>query len=286
VPPPQQSAASAFFSQAVDEVTGFVKKALKRADQFSGFQGKGAQPAPQGQAAFGYAPQAPGIFGAPEAPRDQMSGASLLDAPGQQWKVPTPGRDARKPQKKAVHLTPAKKLLKVTGGRAMANAEELTEFKNTLTTESIDELVEALEDKEWKVKVRAILGLEVVAERYGLPAVAKAKQQVLMLNGAPQASLRTAATRFYAAIKDVVPAEPNAELSAFSFLDDGAEPEEPEEAEQVPVEATDTQEQVPQEKAVNEGGQVNEETPNEEGQGNDEAPANEAPEEQQDPGNE
>jgi hypothetical protein len=101
----------------------------------------------------------------------------------------------------------------------LATAAELTEFKDSLTVESIDELSVGLEDKDWKVKTRAILGLEIVAEQYGLPAVAKVKNQILSLNGAPQASLRTAAQRFYAAIKDVVPLDPAVEISAFSFMD-------------------------------------------------------------------
>jgi hypothetical protein len=80
-------------------------------------------------------------------------------------------RQARKP---ALTLTPAKKLLKITGGRALANADELRAFNNALSVESIDELIEGLADADWKV--RAILGLELAGERYGLQAVAKAKQ--------------------------------------------------------------------------------------------------------------
>ena len=124
-----------------------------------------------------------------------------------------------KPKRVAGGLSPAKKLMKVTGGRAMANAQELTAFRDSFTAESIDELCAGLEDKDWKVKVRAILGLEVIAEAYGLPAVARAKQSVLSLTGSPQKSLMTAATRFYAAIKDVEPAAPE-QVSAFSFLED------------------------------------------------------------------
>jgi hypothetical protein len=67
------------------------------------------------------------------------------------------------------------------------------------------------------------LGLELAGERYGLQAVAKVKQLVLSLNGAPQASLRTAAIRFYSAIKEIKPGPP-AERSAFSFISEEAAP--------------------------------------------------------------
>jgi hypothetical protein len=128
-----------------------------------------------------------------------------------------------------VNLTPAKKLMKVTGGRPLANADELRAFHDALSVESIAELVVGLDDADWKVRVRAILGLELAGERYGLQAVAHAKPRVLGLNGSPQASLRTAAVRFYQAIKDVKPGPP-AERSAFSFISEEEPPAEDETA--------------------------------------------------------
>jgi hypothetical protein len=125
----------------------------------------------------------------------------------------------RAARKAPANLTPAKRLLKVTGGRALATAEELRAFHDALSLECIEELTAGLNDPDWKVRVRAILGLELVGERYGLQAVAQTKQLVLSLNGAPQASLRTAAVRFYGAIKGVKPGPPT-ERSAFGFISD------------------------------------------------------------------
>lgn len=126
-------------------------------------------------------------------------------------------------KKKGPPLSPAKKLMKVTGGRALANGQELTTFKQNITVESINELAEGLQNKEWKSALRAILGLEVAGEVYGLPAVAKTKNEILTLTGAPQASLRTAAQRFYASIKDVEPKEPTVEeTTGFNFGTDSS----------------------------------------------------------------
>jgi hypothetical protein len=115
--------------------------------------------------------------------------------------------------------SPTAKLLKVPGGRAIPTNGELTAYGASLTPDSVEELRQGLGDADWKVKVRAIAGLEVFGGKYGLGTVASVKEQVEALKGAPQASLRTAATRFFDAIKDV---EPTAEPSAFDFNADGA----------------------------------------------------------------
>jgi hypothetical protein len=155
-----------------------------------------------------------------------MSSSSLVDAldvPAISAHSPTRTRDSGVRQRKpAVVLSPAKKLLKVTGGRPLANADELRAFHDSLTIESIGELTEGLTDQEWKVRVRAILGLELCGERYGLQAVAHVKSEVLSLTGAPQASLRTAAIRFHNAVKGVAPGPPAQEKSAFAFIEDAA----------------------------------------------------------------
>lgn len=132
-------------------------------------------------------------------------------------------REVNQVKKKKTALSPAKKLLKVTGGRALANAQELTTFKQNITIESISELAEGLRSSEWKSAVRAILGLEVAGEVYGLPAVAKTKNEVFTLTGAPQQTLRTAAQRFYETIKEVQPKDPTVEqATAFNFGDSGS----------------------------------------------------------------
>jgi hypothetical protein len=123
-------------------------------------------------------------------------------------------------RKPPANLTPAKRLLKVTGGRALATAEELRAFHDALSVESIAELTAGLNDRDCKVRVLSILGLELVGERYGLQAVAQTKQLVLSLNGAPQASLRTTAVRFYGALKGITPGPP-AQRRALSLIAEG-----------------------------------------------------------------
>jgi hypothetical protein len=214
----------AALSGAAGAVASFFKKPFAKRGEFTTFD----EPRPQAAAApdqasfsFSFVPTDAAPPAAPPSPYEtrQLTAGSLLDdgepAPAQRTHArENPLRPARRPP---VNLTPAKKLLKVTGGRPLASADELRAFHDALSVESIAELVAGLDDPEWKVRVRAILGLELAAERYGLPAVAHAKQKVRSLNGAPQASLRTAAIRFFGAIKDVRPGPP-AERSAFSFI--------------------------------------------------------------------
>lgn len=170
-------------------------------------------------------PQVTGTAGVFDDKNKTMTNTSLIDP---YTPAPSSGNVSHKElnqvkKKKGPPLSPAKKLMKVTGGRALATGQELTTFKQNITIDSINELAEGLQSKEWKSAVRAILGLEVAGEVYGLPAVAKTKNEILTLTGAPQASLRTAAQRFYASIKDVEPKEPTVEETpAFNFGTDSS----------------------------------------------------------------
>jgi hypothetical protein len=218
---------TAALAGAAGAIATFFKKPFAKRGEFTTFDDTRQEaPTAPDRASLSFVPyDAPAAAPAPPpSPYEtrQLTGGSLLDeggpvAPQRAHARENALRPARHPPANA---TPAKKLLKVTGGRALANADELRAFHDALSVESIAELVAGLDDPEWKVRVRAILGLELAGERYGLQAVAHAKQKILSLNGAPQASLRTAAVRFYGAIKDVRPGPP-AERSAFSFIGEG-----------------------------------------------------------------
>ncbi|KAH0788955.1 AP-4 complex accessory subunit tepsin-like [Histomonas meleagridis] len=132
---------------------------------------------------------------------------------------------------KNVADTPASKFLKVTGGRALPTNGEITAFKASIVPESLVELTEALNSSEWKVKVRAIYGLEVFGEKFGIGTVAHVKKEVEKLKVAPQASLRSAAIRFYASIENVEPTDMPEQPSAFTFTDE-AQSEPPQEDEE------------------------------------------------------
>jgi hypothetical protein len=103
--------------------------------------------------------------------------------------------------------TPAAKLLKVTGNRALATNGELSAFRASMTVESLGELEQGLREPDWKVKVRAIAGIECFGDKFGWGTVAANKYTVEQLKLAPQASLRNAATRLHAKIRDVAPTE-------------------------------------------------------------------------------
>ena len=119
--------------------------------------------------------------------------------------------------------TPAAKLLKVSGNRALPTNGELTAFRNVITPESIAELKAGLNNSDWKVKVRAIAGLEIYGEKYGIATTADTKETIEKLKTAPQSSLRTAATRFYEKIENVQPEAPPESPSAFNFGGDNEE---------------------------------------------------------------
>jgi len=123
--------------------------------------------------------------------------------------------------KKPVPNTPAKKLMRVVGGRALATQNEIEQFRSNATPESIDEFIEGLEDSDWKVKMRAVIGLETCGQVFGLGVIAKAKNTVQLLTTSPQMSLRNASNRLYQSIKDVEPTTfdftetPNEESNTF-----------------------------------------------------------------------
>jgi hypothetical protein len=213
-------------SKAFDDVGSWFKRKFARKGEFAVYEDKSdrtdpAYAPPYVSAYDPYAPTLPRAPPIPEVDRSNLTGTSIAESGYESsgHSRHDSGRGLKQAKKPMVHLSPAKRLLKVTGGRALATAAELTTFKDSFTLESIDELALGLEDPDWKVRTRAILGLEIVAEQYGLPAVARVKNQILSLNGAPQSSLRTAANRFYAAIKDVVPVDDVSGVSAFNFLD-------------------------------------------------------------------
>jgi hypothetical protein len=118
---------------------------------------------------------------------------------------------------KAPTDTPTAKLLKVTGSRPLPTNAELNAFKGALTPDAFAELQAGLADGDWKVIVRAIAGLESYGQKFGWGTVAALKNEVEKYRVAPQASLRTAATRIYETIKDVQPTSPPEEPSAFDL---------------------------------------------------------------------
>jgi hypothetical protein len=113
--------------------------------------------------------------------------------------------------------TPAAKLLRITGNRALPTNGELNAFRGALTPGAIAELEAGLADTDWKVRVRAIGGLECYGEKFGWGPVANSKDAIAKLVGAPQASLRAAATRLFQVVKDTEPTPPPEEPSAFDL---------------------------------------------------------------------
>jgi hypothetical protein len=113
--------------------------------------------------------------------------------------------------------TPAAKLLRVTGNRALPTNGELNAFRGALTPSAIAELEAALADTDWKVRVRAIGGFECYGEKFGWGPVANSKAEISKMLAAPQASLRTAAARLFAVVKDIEPTPPPEEPSAFDL---------------------------------------------------------------------
>ena len=128
-----------------------------------------------------------------------------------------PSFDSPKVAPKQISNTPAAKLMKITGNRANATNGELSAFKNGATTDSIEELVAGLGNSDWKVKVRAIAGLDICGELFGYGTVSQTKDEIERLTKAPQASLKKAANSFYPKIKDVEPTGLPEEPSAFDF---------------------------------------------------------------------
>lgn len=139
-----------------------------------------------------------------QEPTKVPSGVSLLEEP-----APAPIRNYKstnKPTKapKKV-LTPAEKLMKVTAGKATPSDAEVSTFRKNMTTDSIDEFIEGLDNSDWKVKVRAIFGLNICGEVFGYETVAHTKGAIQGLMSAPQKSLKEQASKFYQIIQKVIP---------------------------------------------------------------------------------
>lgn len=109
----------------------------------------------------------------------------------------------------------AAKLLRVTGGRALPTNGELKQFSAACSPKNIEELLEGAKNEDWKVKVRALHGLEIAGQKFGFGTVCSIKDDIEDCLDAPQASLRTVAERFYDKIKNAKPTDVH---SAFKFV--------------------------------------------------------------------
>ncbi|KAH0786934.1 epsin N-terminal-likey (ENTH) domain containing protein [Histomonas meleagridis] len=119
-------------------------------------------------------------------------------------------------------VTPAAKLLLVSKNRSFPTNAELTQFKETCYPDSYPELIEGLSNPDWRVKLRAIAGLDIFGNKYGIGTVAGTKDTIALLaKSAVQSSLKSMASRFYNIIKDVEPVAPPE--SSFNFGGDGEE---------------------------------------------------------------
>ena len=74
--------------------------------------------------------------------------------------------------------TPAGKLLLITGNRSFPTNAELMKFKSTCFPDSYLELVNGLDNSDWRVKLRAISGLDIFGNKYGIGTVAGLKDQI------------------------------------------------------------------------------------------------------------
>lgn len=145
----------------------------------------------------------------------QVTSVSLLDeAPQPTSKAPVVQK--QKTTKKFVHLTPAKKFIKTTSGNAKPTQAEENTFVNNMVETSIDELIEALNDQDWKVKARACRGLELCAEHFGFEKIHPAKSTIQGLVSAPQKSLQLASK----SLLDKMASAP----TGFSFAQTSAQP--------------------------------------------------------------
>lgn len=112
--------------------------------------------------------------------------------------------------------TPAGKLLLVSGNRSFPTNAELMRFRATCFPDSYAELVDALGSTDWRVKLRAISGLGIFGEKFGVSTVAGLKERVLQISkSSAQSSLKSVAARFYSTVKDVEPTAPPD--SSFNF---------------------------------------------------------------------
>ena len=142
------------------------------------------------------------VFTGEESKELKMTKSSLLEEQPQDLKPKaTYGTGQKKFAKKAA-LSPAKKFMKVTSGKAQASQAEENALTEKLDASMIEEFKQGLEDKDWKVKVRAIRGLELCGNTFGFDDIYSVKPAITSLTGAPQLSLKTAANNFLQVLND------------------------------------------------------------------------------------
>jgi len=121
------------------------------------------------------------------------------------WAGKKVGNDIPKSKKVQSLDTPVAKLLNVSSGRALPTNKELQEFQQTADDGSIEELIQALSNRDWKVKARAVAGLDTLGMVVGYEEVASCKNLILEFMSYPQQSLKGVASKFYQKIKDIEP---------------------------------------------------------------------------------
>lgn len=134
------------------------------------------------------------VFVGEESKQATLNKTSLLDEPQPVVKSKSFGAAKKTGKKQA--LSPAKKFMKVTSGKAQASPQEENALIEKLDASMIPEFMEALEDKDWKVKVRAIRGLELCGQTFGFDDILPCKSTISDFCVAPQLSLKTAANNF------------------------------------------------------------------------------------------
>ncbi|KAH0795082.1 AP-4 complex accessory subunit tepsin-like [Histomonas meleagridis] len=228
-------------------------------------------PPPQPQPQPVQQPQVPSYT--PPPPPPQRGQFQRLEADFS-WSKKKPSNPIPERSKQSLD-TPASKFLKITGGRALPTNGEINAFKASIVPESLVELTAGLNSSEWKVKVRAIYGLEIFGEKFGIGTVAHVKGEVQRLRSAPQASLRSAAVRFYESIENVQPTDLPEQPSAFSFTDEAQSAPNEEDENQFNFGQETNEETVKSEETVNTEEKVNEESPKEEEENKENAESNE-----------
>jgi hypothetical protein len=132
------------------------------------------------------------VFVGEETKESRLTGTSLLDAPEVAPKSFTPTKKTFKKQA----LPPAKKFLKVSTGKPQPTPQEENALIEKLDPSMIQEFIAALEDSDWKVKVRAIRGLEICGDKYGYSEIFPVRPTINGFKGAPQLSLKKASAEF------------------------------------------------------------------------------------------
>jgi hypothetical protein len=134
------------------------------------------------------------VFVGEEPKETSLGRISLLEEP--QPVVKSKPVTSKKNFAKKQSLTPAKKFMRVKSGKAQASPQEESALIENLDASMIAEFIEALDDKDWKVKVRAIRGLELSGQTFGYDDILPCKSTISELCYAPQLSLKTAASNF------------------------------------------------------------------------------------------